>query len=67
VLSKKTPHSIYIFPGFSSFIQTMDYISSKLQRLELFKTVHTIKPLSGGCISQAARFSTDTGDYFIKV
>jgi fructosamine-3-kinase len=45
----------------------MDYISSKLQRLELFKTVHTIKPLSGGCISQAARFSTDTGDYFIKV
>ncbi|KAI7903632.1 Fructosamine/Ketosamine-3-kinase [Cokeromyces recurvatus] len=43
-----------------------DFISFELQRLNLCKKVNKVKTLSGGCISQAACYSTDKGDYFIK-
>ncbi|KAI9484129.1 MAG: Fructosamine/Ketosamine-3-kinase [Benjaminiella poitrasii] len=42
------------------------FISLELERLNLCTTVNKIKTLSGGCISQAACYSTNKGDYFVK-
>lgn len=42
-------------------------ISTQLCRLDLCTTVTHRKSLSGGSISHAACYSTDKGDYFIKV
>ncbi|KAI8988201.1 Fructosamine/Ketosamine-3-kinase [Mycotypha africana] len=43
-----------------------EYISSELQKHSFCTTVQKIKRLGGGSISQAACFSTDKGDYFVK-
>lgn len=43
------------------------FITSELERLGLCKTVKNVKTLGGGCISQAACYTTDNGDYFVKV
>ncbi|KAI8361718.1 Fructosamine/Ketosamine-3-kinase [Blakeslea trispora] len=43
-----------------------DFISSELKRLKLCTDVCSIKSLGGGSISQAACYSTDKGDYFVK-
>lgn len=44
-----------------------DSISSELKRLGICSTITNIKSLSGGCISQAACYSTDKGNFFVKV
>lgn len=43
------------------------YITEKIKNLGLCSAVHNIKPLSGGSISQAAKYATDKGDFFVKV
>lgn len=43
------------------------FISSELERLGLCNSVKNVKTLGGGCISQAACYKTDKGDYFVKV
>ncbi|CEG81689.1 hypothetical protein RMATCC62417_15856 [Rhizopus microsporus] len=42
------------------------YITEKIKSLGLCSTVHNIKSLSGGSISQAAKYTTDKGDFFVK-
>ncbi|CEI95698.1 hypothetical protein RMCBS344292_09877 [Rhizopus microsporus] len=42
------------------------YITEKIKNLGLCSAVHNIKPLSGGSISQAAKYATDKGDFFVK-
>jgi fructosamine-3-kinase len=44
-----------------------DYIPEEIKKLGLCSTIHNIKNLSGGCISQAFCYTTDRGDLFIKV
>ncbi|KAI8646668.1 Fructosamine/Ketosamine-3-kinase [Parasitella parasitica] len=42
------------------------FIRSELERLGLCTTVKNTQILGGGCISQAALYATDKGDYFVK-
>ena len=42
-------------------------IAPELKRLELCTQIHKVTSLGGGSISQAACYSTDKGDYFVKV
>ncbi|OBZ88837.1 Protein-ribulosamine 3-kinase, chloroplastic [Choanephora cucurbitarum] len=41
-------------------------IAPELKRLELCTQIHKVTSLGGGSISQAACYSTDKGDYFVK-
>lgn len=43
------------------------FITSELERLNLCTSVKNVKTLGGGCISEAACYATDNGDYFVKV
>lgn len=43
------------------------FISSELERLGLCGSVKNVKTLGGGCISEAACYNTDKGDFFVKV
>ncbi|KAI7888985.1 Fructosamine/Ketosamine-3-kinase [Mucor mucedo] len=43
-----------------------EYIISELKRRQLCTSIQSIQSLSGGCISTAQRYSTDTGDFFVK-
>ncbi|CEP12243.1 hypothetical protein [Parasitella parasitica] len=42
------------------------FITSELERLGLCTSVKNTQTLGGGCISQAALYATDNGDYFVK-
>lgn len=44
-----------------------DLISSELKKRQLCTFIKNIRSLTGGCISQAQCYSTDTGDFFVKV
>lgn len=52
---------------FSLKMTLEDEITSELYKLELCTAIRDIKSLSGGSISNAARYTTDKGDYFVKV
>ncbi|KAI8328865.1 Fructosamine/Ketosamine-3-kinase [Choanephora cucurbitarum] len=43
-----------------------NFIAPELKRLELCTQIHKVTSLGGGSISQAACYSTDKGDYFVK-
>ncbi|KAG0765429.1 hypothetical protein G6F33_004724 [Rhizopus arrhizus] len=43
-----------------------DNIPEEIKKLGLCSTIHNIKSLGGGCISQASCYTTDRGDLFIK-
>ena len=47
--------------------EVQQFIASELERLGLCDSVKEVKTLAGGCISEAARYSTDKGDFFVKV
>ena len=42
-------------------------ITSELIQHNLCNAVYNTKNLTGGCISNASLYSTDKGDYFVKV
>jgi fructosamine-3-kinase len=45
----------------------MSFIEKELIELDICKTILEKKSIGGGCINNASRYTTDKGNFFVKV